>query len=129
MGTTKLLILFLFSSTSLIAPQSSDVFIGAYSVKDNGQMKEYIKIEKHGNEFTVSEKLNGRWLSPKVVVPVTKSQMGKLLGKPINIQLLGLGNDNAALIKVPKGWHLDNFVCNTGYWLATVLGPIELYKN
>jgi hypothetical protein len=30
---------------------------------------------------------------------------------------------------VPKGWKIGSFVCNTGYWLATVLGPAELRKT
>jgi len=121
-------IVFLFLTVTVAFSQSASL-VGTYSIKEQGKLKEFMKIEKQGNEFTISEKQGGNWLSPKIVTPVSKSDLGKMLKETVMVDFTGLGNKNVALIKVPKGWRSGKFQCNTGYWLASMLGPIELYKN
>lgn len=92
-------------------------------------MNEFIRIEKDGDKYFMSEKQSGRWLSPVEVKAVSKADLEKMLKEPVKIDFTGLGNNNIALFQVPKGWKSDTFECKTGFWLATMLGPVELHKK
>jgi hypothetical protein len=103
--------------------------VGIYSVEQHGQLYEFIRIEQKGDKYFMSEKQNGKWLSPGEVTPISKADFEKLLKKPVNIDFTGLGNNMSVLLQVPKGWKSGTFECKTGFWLATILGPIELHKK
>ena len=116
-----------FTITGCSASPSS--LVGTYSVEERGQLNEFIRIEKHGDKFTLSEKQSGLWLTPVEIVPVSKADLEKMLKEPVTINFTGLGNNNVAIIQVPKGWRSGSFECKTGIWLATMLGPIDLHKQ
>lgn len=78
----------------------------------------------------MSEKRGGRWLlSPVEITPVSKADLDKMLNETVTVDFSGLGNNNIALIKVPKGWKSGQFECKTAYWLATMLGPVDVHKQ
>jgi len=116
---------FAFSGCS---PETASL-VGTYAVEENGQLNEFIRIEQQGGKFTLSEKQNGRWLTPVEINPVSKAALEKMLKEPVNVSFTGLGNDNVAVIQVPKGWKAGRFECKTGVWLATILGPVDLHKQ
>lgn len=108
---------------------SPSSLVGTYSIEERGQLKEFIRIEKNGEKFTLSEKAGGNWIKPVEVTTLSKDDFEKIIKEPVTVDFIGLGNKNAAIIKVPKGWRTKNFESKTGVWLASVLGPIELHKN
>ena len=103
--------------------------VGTYSVEERGQLNEFIRIEKKGEKYLMSEKQGEHWLSPVEVIPVSKAELEKMLKETVTVDFSGLGNNNIALIKIPKGWKSGQFECKTGYWLATMLGPVGLHKQ
>jgi hypothetical protein len=103
--------------------------VGTYSVKENGQLNEFIRIEKTGERYLMSEKQNDRWQAPVEITSVSKADLEKMLNEPVTVNFSGLGNKDSAIILVPKGWRSGDFECKTGIWLATMLGPIELHKQ
>lgn len=126
--TTRLItILVLFAITGCSESPSS--LVGTYSVEENGQLNEFIRIEQEGDKFTLSEKQNGRWLSPVEITSVSKADLEEVLDEPVTVDFNGLGNETVAIIQVPKGWRSGNFESTTGIWLATIIGPIELHKR
>lgn len=44
------------SVVNAIVGQSHSSLVGTYSIMEKGQLKEFIKIEENGNQFTLSEK-------------------------------------------------------------------------
>jgi len=117
---------FLFAAGCAELPVS---LVGTYSIEEHGQLKEFIRIEKQGDKYLLSEKQGGRWLSPVEVTSVSKEDLEKMLKEPIKVQFTGLGNNNVALLRVPKGWKSGQFTSITGFWLASMIGPLELHKN
>jgi hypothetical protein len=109
--------------------KSPATLVGTYSVKDGGILKEFIRIEQDGDKYMISEKDGRRWLSPMEAAPVDDEGLEKILARPVNGALTGLGTENMAVVEVKKGWKLDKFESTTGFWLASALGPLELYKN
>ena len=103
--------------------------VGTYSINDQGKMEPYVRIEKKGNDYWMTGNHGGKWGSSIVVTPVSKEELSRVLKGPVSINFAGLGNNNVAIFQVPKGWKLDKFECKTGFVLATVIGPLELYKN
>jgi hypothetical protein len=103
--------------------------VGTYSIENHGKINEFIRIEKQGDKYFLTEKQSGKWLSPLEVIPVSKAKLEEFLKETVKVEFSGIGNDNIALFQVPKGWKSGPFVCNTGFWLATMLDPIELHKN
>jgi hypothetical protein len=107
----------------------TDLLVGTYSVEEQGQLREYYRIQEIGSKFFLSDKHSGQWGSSVEVTPVSTEELARVLRAPVTIEFIGLGNDNLGLFQVPKGWKSGAFVCNTGYLIATVLGPRELHKN
>jgi hypothetical protein len=118
---------FVFATTGCNATPAS--LVGTYSVEEHGRLIEFIRIEKQGDKYFMSEKQSGKWLSPVEVTPVSKADLEKILQQPVKIDFTGLGNKDIALLQVPKGWKSGTFECKTGFWLATMLGPVELHKK
>ena len=113
---------------SSAAPAANGALVGTYAIKERGTLKEFIKIEQQGDQYFLSEKQSGRWLRPVPVAPRSSSDLAKVIKEPVTVPVEGLGNNQIAIYKVPVGWRTGKFVCNTGYWLASMLGPIELHR-
>lgn len=110
------------------AAASPDI-VGTYSIMQRGKLVEFIRIESSVSGYTLSEKQSGKWRRPIEVNPVSKAQLEKILKQPVTAPFTGLGSKSIAIFQFPKGWTSRKFTCSTGYWLATVLGPIELHKQ
>ena len=126
---TNLLITIIVSFAIIGCSASSSSLAGTYSVEEGGQLKEFIRIEKQGDKFTMSEKQSGSWRTPVEITPVSKADLEKMLKEPVTVDFTALGNKSVAIIQVPKGWRSGKFECKTGVWLATMLGPIDLHKQ
>lgn len=125
LAASSLLLLFP-TGCKKIAPD----LIGTYSVKDDdGQLKVFIRVIEDGGKYYVSVKDQRKWLTPAEATPVEKEDLEKLINQPVNGEFSSLGNENVAVVKVAKGWKSGNFECKTGFWLASQLGPMDLYKN
>jgi hypothetical protein len=103
--------------------------VGVYSVADGGILKEFVRIEKDGDKYLIYEKDGHKWLSPMEAAPVDEDDLEKILAQPVKGSVTGLGTESVAVVQVEKGWKLDKFESKTGFWLASPLGPLELYKN
>jgi hypothetical protein len=120
-------------TVSLAAPTPGvaapfDALLGTFGVVEQNRIIEIVRIERHGRGFLLYQKHAGRWLAPVTVEPVTKEQLETIIRQPIDVPFQGLGDDKLAVLTVPRGWRLGSFECDTGYWLATSLGPAELHK-
>ena len=107
---------------------SYDSLLGTFGLIENGKLTEFVRIEHSQQRYLLSQKHAGHWLAPVEVEPVTRLQLETIIKQPVNVAFEGLGNDRLAVLQVPKGWKLGTFVCRTGYWVATVLGPVEVQK-
>jgi hypothetical protein len=103
--------------------------VGTYSMDENGKMKEFIRVERTGDTYNIFEKDGTKWLSPGEVATVGDQEVTDILGTPVTGISTGVGNRQVAVLQVPPGWKLGTFECETGFWLASALGPIELHKN
>ncbi len=109
--------------------KSPESLVGTYSVKDGGILREFIRIEQSGDKYLIFEKDGRKWLEPVEAAPLDDQGLEKILAQPVNGALTGLGNESVAVVLVAKGWKLNNFESTTGFWLASALGPLELYKQ
>ena len=119
--------LFLASPTVCDAA-SYDSLLGTFGVIENGKLVEFVRIERRQERYLLSRKHSGHWQTPTEVEPVTRAQLETIVREPVDVDFEGLGNDWLVVLNVPKGWKLGTFVCRTGYWVATVLGPVEVQK-
>jgi hypothetical protein len=105
-----------------------DSLLGTFGLIENGKLTEFVRIEHRQQKYFLSRKHGGEWLAPVEVDPVTRAQLEAIVKEPVKVEFEGLGNDRLALLKVPEGWKLGTFICRTGYWVATLVGPVEVQK-
>ena len=105
-----------------------DDLVGEYALDENGRLVEFIRIEQQKQKYVLYRKKGEGWLGPVEITPISRTGIEAILKRRVDIAFEGLGNDTLAVFRVPKGWTLDTFVCHSGYWVATVLGPAELQK-
>jgi hypothetical protein len=103
--------------------------VGNYLIEEQGNVREFIQIRYQTGSFLIVENQNGRWTPPVELWPVSKEEFENLLREPVTYSFSGLSNDNIALFRVPRGWHFGNFTCETGFWLMTPIGPVEVIKK
>jgi hypothetical protein len=108
---------------------STSSLIGTYSVEENGKLNEFIRIEQQNSKYIMAEKRDGKWLEPMEVKLIGKAELQELIKEPVTVDVVGVSTNSAALFKVPKGWKSHDFESKTGYWLGTVIGPVELHKR
>ncbi|WP_435627652.1 hypothetical protein [Candidatus Ferrigenium straubiae] len=111
------------------AAVASPTLVGTYAIMNHGKLVEFIRVEKSGPGYVLFEKQSGKWRRPVEVKPASESQLEAMLKHPVTVQFTGLTSKKIGIFQVPKGWKSGKFVCSTGYWLATVLGPVELHKQ
>jgi hypothetical protein len=109
--------------------KDSASLVGAYSVEENGALKEFIRITRNGDTYFLSEKDGISWLVPLEVATAGDQEVSDILGTPVTGISAGVGNRQVAVVRVPPGWKLGTFESKTGFWLASAPGPIELHKN
>jgi hypothetical protein len=125
------LALLVVAGCSADASTNPDSLIGTYAIEEHGKLEDFVRIEKKNGEYLMYDKnQNDQWTSdPDKVVPVTKKDLESILGHPVSVPYASLGSNGAAIFKMPAGWGFDDFKTKTGYWVATMMGPIELHKR
>ncbi len=112
--------------------ESPDSLLGDYGVKVNQSVHPFLRITRSSGStsgYALAENNNGTWVPQKIAGrPLTKEEFSKLVGMGIDVPFTGIVFGQAALIKVPAGWHQSNFSTSTGYLFLSILGPIELTK-
>ncbi len=115
--------------TSAIAASQPKNLVGMYQIEELGFYRDIVRVTYNKGKYFIQEYQSGQWSPANEVYPVSKAEFENLLNKPVHYGFSGLANDSVALFKVPKGWQFGNFKCNTGYWLMTLIGPVELIKK
>lgn len=109
-----------------------DSLIGEYGAQGAKGVQPLMRVS-HSSEakdvYKLEEKNRGGWKADKAQGrPLTRAEFAKLVGAGIDVPFTGIVFGQAALIKVPAGWHQGKFSTSTGYILLTFIGPIELTK-
>ncbi len=107
----------------------ADSLVGTFALVESGAADEVITIERRQHKYVLYRARSGQKNKDVEVRPMSKPELEAIIKQPVNVAFAALGDERLAVIKVPKGWKIGSFVCNTGYWLATVLGPAELRKT
>ena len=104
--------------------------VGIYAVKQNGALKEVVKIERQGDRYIMRDKVRTpEWSEPKMQLqPVTRERWNKITTDAQNTAFVGVSSDQLAVFKVPPGWQKNNFKTETGYFLFYSQGPVEAFK-
>jgi hypothetical protein len=104
--------------------------VGTYAVKQNGALKELIKIEKQGDRYVMRDKVRTpEWSEAKMQMkPVTREQWTRITTDKENTAFVGMASEQLGIFKVPAGWKKNGFQTSTGYFLFYSRGPVEAYK-
>jgi hypothetical protein len=106
-----------------------DALLGTFELRDaNGSAIESITIERQQQKYVLYRTHRGQSQTAVEIAAINKPELQAILKQPIDADFEALGNGTLAVLKVPKGWKIGSFTCNSGYLLATVLGPAELQK-
>ncbi|MGJ7498883.1 hypothetical protein ACSFA3_23235 [Variovorax sp. RHLX14] len=116
------------NSSSSSGPEAE--LVGTYAVKQNGALKELIKIEKQGDRYVMRDKVRTpEWSEPKMQMkPVTREQWTRITTDKENTAFVGMASEQLGVFKVPAGWQKNGFQTSTGYFLFYSRGPVEAYK-
>lgn len=127
----SVLILFLSINFQSIETDKQDIFLGKFSMKVNNSdnFKDVFEIIKKEEKFYLNDFKN----SDKKLIELRSyniielnSKLYKAMPKDSKI----LGNESSFMIcKVPKYWSYEDFICETGYFIVTIAGPICVYRN
>jgi hypothetical protein len=104
--------------------------VGVYAVKQNGALKELIKIERQGGRYVMRDKVRtADWSEPKMQMqPVTRERWSRITTDKENTAFVGVASEQLGIFKVPAGWRKNGFQTSTGYFLFYSQGPVEAYK-
>lgn len=104
--------------------------VGTYAVKQNGVLKELIKIERQGDGYVMRDKVRtADWSEPKMTMkPVTREHWSRITTDKENTAFVGVASEQLGIFKVPAGWQKNGFQTSTGYFLFYSRGPVEAYK-
>ncbi|MGJ7526799.1 hypothetical protein [Variovorax sp. GB1P17] len=125
-GTCVLLVLIACGAGS--GPE--DALVGVYAVKQDGVLKELVKIERQGDRYVMRDKVRTpEWSEAKMQMqPVTRERWNRITTDKENTAFLGVASDQLGIFKVPAGWKKNSFSTQTGYFLFYSQGPVEAYK-
>ena len=118
------------NSGSSIGSAPEAELVGTYAVKQNGALKELIKIEKQGDRYVMRDKVRTpEWSEPKMQMkPVTREQWARITTDKESTAFVGMASEQLGIFKVPAGWKKNGFQTSTGYFLFYSRGPVEAYK-
>jgi hypothetical protein len=104
--------------------------VGTYAVKQNGALKELIKIERQGDHYVMRDKVRTpEWSEPKMQMrPVTRERWQRITTDSENTAFVGVASEQLGIFKVPAGWKKNSFQTSTGYFLFYSQGPVEAFK-
>ncbi len=121
------------------APEATnhDAFVGAYSMGEDGNRLEFMRITKKDRAFIAHVNDKGRWVHPVnpkkaegcVLSPISDdSEIAKTLKMKGVVGLSGL-DDTFVIIRVPVGTRVERKVAKTGWLLLAFNGPFDLHKS
>lgn len=118
------------SSGSGVGTAPEAELVGTYAVKQNGALKELIKIERQGDGYVMRDKVRTpEWSEPKMTMkPVTREHWARITTDKENTAFVGVASEQLGVFKVPAGWQKNGFQTSTGYFLFYSRGPVEAYK-
>ena len=118
------------NSGSSIGSAPEAELVGTYAVKQNGALKELVKIERQGDRYVMRDKVRTpEWSEPKMQMqPVTRERWSRITTDTENTSFVGISSDQLGIFKVPPGWQKNGFKTQTGYFLFYSQGPVEAYK-
>jgi len=104
--------------------------VGIYAVKQNGTLRELVKIERQGDRYVMRDKVRtADWSEPKMQMqPVTRERWSRITTDRENTAFVGVASEQLGIFKVPAGWQKNGFKTSTGYFLFYSQGPVEAYK-
>lgn len=104
--------------------------IGVYAVNEKGVLKEFLKVSQDNGKFVLFEKIKtGTWRAEKEpLTTVSRAQFEKLLKHPYSAPFDGLANKGVAVFKVPGNFQEGKFKAESGYFVFSALGLVELHK-
>ena len=110
------------------APEAA--LVGVYTVQQDGQRKELLKIERDGDAYVMRDKVRtADWSEPKMTMkPVTREHWSRITTDKENTAFVGVASEQLGIFKVPAGWQKNGFQTSTGYFLFYSRGPVEAYK-
>lgn len=126
-GTSALLLLAACGASNG-SPEAE--LVGTYAVKQNGALKELIKIERQGDHYVMRDKVRTpEWSEPKMQMrPVTRERWQRITTDSENTAFVGVASEQLGIFKVPAGWKKNSFQTSTGYFLFYSQGPVEAFK-
>jgi len=104
--------------------------VGIYAVRQNGALRELVKIERQGDRYVMRDKVRtADWSEPKMQMqPVTRERWSRITTDRENTAFVGVASEQLGIFKVPAGWQKNGFKTSTGYFLFYSQGPVEAYK-
>lgn len=121
------LLLFLIHPLHAFSGDPADALVGSYAIKENGKLKEFVKITKTSGGYYISVN-EGRWSKPKKLLPVPMAKYEMHFDKKVAGDIQGLGHEFVGVFKVRKGFRSGKYICQTGYVMAFILGAIDLHR-
>jgi len=104
-------------------------FEGTYGFLDNGKISPLLRVKQTDHGYVFFQNQGDQWQQiDDPAKPMTKYDLEALTKHPVTVSVDGLKTSSFALVLVPKGWSDGDFKTSTGYFAATVLGPVELQK-
>jgi hypothetical protein len=97
---------------------------------ENGNLEEFLKIEKRDDNYVMSEKSQGDWRQVEdPIEKVTQEEFEELIEGEMTDPFVGLKSKGFAVFQVPEGWEEGGFKTDTGYFMYFLFGPVELHKT
>lgn len=127
---TSFLFLVALALLAACSQSSPDTLTGTYYIDERAKGEvEFLRIEKLGDSYGISQKHGDKWSPATPVKPMAKEAFERFIKKPVDFEFSGLSNQSIAIFRVPKGWKDGRFESKTGYWAMTIFGPVELIKR
>ena len=108
---------------------SSDTLAGTWGVKVGNAVKPLLKVEKNGDQYTVSDYRNGNWeLLKEQIKPMTSGDLAKVSGRKESDSVVGIQANAFAFFHVPVGWSVPGFATQTGYVIFVPIKLVDLQR-
>lgn len=106
-----------------------DAFIGEYSIKVEDEHKSVFVIVKNDKKIYLNDLKNDN--SELIELKnFNKSELKSDLYKKLPKDSQVIGNISSFIMcQVPENWSYEGFVCDSGYFIVTIIGPVNVYKN
>lgn len=106
-----------------------DPLAGTWGVNVGGTVKPFLKVEKDGDQYIVSDYKDGNWEPlTEQIKSLTPDDLAKFTGHKESERLVGIQANTFAFFHVPVGWAVPGFVTQTGYVLFVPIKLIDLQR-